>query len=356
MLDPLSLSVPLATPQGDREPLPVRKLLYPSPEHLDDYIMELDYSSLSKFMECPRQFENYAIRGREANRDRSATDFGKLFHTLEEQRRRETFSPEVRAKQLATIEEHFLHHPVPVGDHRTSDRMVQVTDLYYQKFAKDGLEKKVFHDADGPFIERPYKIELATVEVNAELPYEAEDLTNDDIAIERAGRRFYIRNLHILATGRIDLVVEEAGMLWVLDDKTTSRGGKQFAGWFRLSNQTRGYCWAVQKITNRPVAGCIVNAEIVRPLTKSGVGTEFDRLTYFYSEDLISEWEDNAKATVQDIVSSLVRGYFPQYARSFISPCDNCDYNDNCPLPKSQRAADLASDLYRDVTWSPMHE
>lgn len=362
LTDPLStLSIPLSSSTPPRPVYPQRKLLYPSPDHPDDYILELDYSAFSKYIECNRMAENYLIHGREADRDRSATDFGRLFHTLEERRLATGgITPEVVQKQHEDIASHFLQHPPAAGDHRTADRMVQTMKLYNERYASDGFPQKVLKVNGEPFVERPFKIELATVEVNGTLPFDRQQLVGPEgMKHEQLNSSwsnpFPVRNLHILYTGRIDAVLQEANFLLVTDHKTSSRGGKTFEDAFRLSLQTRGYCWAAQKILDREVHGLIMNAVIIRPLTKTGTGTEFNRITYFYRQDQLVEFENNMKVIVEQLVASLVRGYFPQYARSFNSPCAFCDYQDNCSLPVDQRAADLASDLYRDVTWNPIH-
>lgn len=357
MLDPLSLNIPLASSVPSRPFYPTRKLLSPSPDHPDDYVLEIDYSSMSNFLNCARQSENYSIRSREANKDNSPTDFGKLFHTLEETRRLSGYNDEIKAKQMTQIADHFVSHVVSPSDHRTSDRMVNVLKLYYEKYAKDGVEGKIYRDANGPFVERPFKVELCTIPINGKIPYDRYEILSfvrPDIADVNIGE-VAIRNLHILYTGRIDMVISEGGALWVWDDKTTSRGGKEFEDAFRLSLQTKGYCWAVWKLLSTAPMGCIVNAVIIRPLTKTGTGTEFNRHNYFYSPDVLIEWELNMKAHVSDFVSCLVRGYFPQTSLSFKSPCAMCDYAENCALPREQRGADLASDLFRDVTWNPIN-
>lgn len=358
MQDPLSVSIPSPS-VASRPVYPTRKLLRPSPDHPDDYIVELDYSALSKFMECPRMAENYLVRSREANKDQSATDFGKLFHTLEERRLGVgALTDEVKKKQHEDIATHFLSHQVPATDHRTQDRMVQTIKLYNERYEKDGWPQKVLHVDGKPFVERPFKIELATIEVNTTLPYNFYEIVigQPQRSVDLEVKLLYVRRLHILYTGRIDAVLQEANnLLFVLDHKTSSRGGRTFEEAFRLSLQTRGYCWAAQKLLSRSVAGLIMNAVIIRPLTKTGVGTEFNRITYFYRPDQLDEFELCAKAAVSSFVSMLVSGYFPQYARSFKSPCEMCDYSENCTLPIHQRANDLTSELYRDVTWNPVH-
>jgi hypothetical protein len=171
--------------------------------------------------------------------------------------------------------------------------------------------------------------------------------------------RTNVRRLHFVFTGKIDAVIRAAsGLLWVIDHKTSSRGGKEFEEAFRLSLQTRGYCWAAQKILGQRVAGLIMNAVVVRKKTVKGTGvpTEFNRHYFNYDPWSLAEWEANVHAVIEDIVASLQRGFFPQASRSFKSPCTGCDFHENCALPPDQRAADLASGLYTDVTWSPTNE
>lgn len=354
-LDPLSSPLVLSDPRPTRPTYLTRKLLTPSPEHPDDYILEIDYSNVSEFLVCPRRFENKVIHSREAAKEQSALVKGQLFHTLEDMRLRQ--EPDIQQKQQDAIVQDYIDNPVSHDDFRQQDFFVNVMHQYNKRYEKDGLPQKVLVVNGTPFVERAFKIELMTIEINSVVPYYAGQIVKDLSvnATTYPNEKLFIRNLHIVYTGKIDAVLEEAGNLFVDDNKTTSRGGQEFLDYFNLSFQTRGYCWAVQKILNRPVIGAIVNAIIWRKETKTGKGTEFQRPTYFYSQDSLSEWEDSMKAHCETIVSMLVRGYFPQTSLSFRSPCSWCDYQDNCRLPQAQRAGDLASNLYRDVTWNPTH-
>lgn len=354
-LDPLSstFSIPLADPRPPRPTYPQRKLLTPSPDHLDDYILELDYTAISTFFVCPRRFENRSIHSREAAKEQSPLVKGNLFHTCEDMRLRQ--EPDLQKKQQDAIVQDYIDNPVSHDDFRQQDFFVNVMNQYNKRYANDRLPQKVLIVNGEPFVERAFKIELMTIEVNAPLPYPRQLIMKDSHTELDADAWPHVRNLHIIYTGKIDAVLEENGNLFVADNKTTSRGGQEFLDYFNLSFQTRGYCWAVQKILNREVLGAIVNAIIWRKETKTGKGTEFQRPTYFYSQDSLAEWEESMKAHCETIISMLVRGYFPQTSLSFRSPCSWCDYQDNCRLPRAQRPADLASDLYRDVTWNPTH-
>lgn len=352
MLDPLSVCIPT---QGFGAPpipvLPQRKLLQPSPDHPDDYILEMDYSSVSNFLSCPRSAENYSILSRESNGPSSATDFGKLFHLCEEERLKHGWSEATKAKQFELIEQHFLTHPVSPSDHRTAERMIAVLDRYnkiYNETTPDGWPGKVQE------VEVPFKVPLCTVAVNAELPYPQGQICTID-AIPSLTKGLPVRNIHCIYTGRIDATLSDSNLSWVVDHKTASRGGSQFVEAFRLSRQTLGYTWAASKIFDQPFAGLILNAIVIKTPTKLLFNnTDYERHSFFYSQDLLDEWEEGMRHILSDFVHCLARGYFPQSARSFISPCAMCDYQENCTLPKAQRGADLASDLYRNVTWNPM--
>lgn len=356
MLDPLSLNIPFDNqPPSTRPILPRRFLLQPSPTSPDDYLLEIDNSTLEQLSVCYRKFENYAVHGREKAGDDSATSFGTLFHTCEELRLRVGLSPETVARQRELVVEHFsTFHPRP-EDHRTADRMIQVLNAYNTTYANDGWPDSIYMHEGEKFLERPFKVELCTIPINGTLPYSYNELVgtlfgSDDL--------LKVRNLHIIWTGKIDLIKHDSNALWVADHKTTSMGGKEWEEAFRLARQTVGYAWAGQQIIGQPIAGCIINGVIIRAPAKTARATlpreEFPRMTYHYSQDRIEEWYEGVRYMMTDLANSLLRGYFPMTGpKSFKSPCVYCSYHENCQLPRSQRAADLSTDQFRDVTWSP---
>lgn len=357
MLDPLSLSIPL--PHSDPTPShpsgPPRRLLQPSPDHPDDYILEIDNSSLEQFTVCKKKYSNYAIHSREAQRDQSALLFGGLFHSCEELRLQHGLTPEVISRQREIVQTHFLSHPVAPDDHRTADRMITVLNHYNTFYAEDRWPERVLVWQEHKFLERAFKCELCTIPINAELThYWHKDLVINSQEL----KKIHVRNLHILWTGRIDLILQDSHGLWVVDHKTSSMGGREFEEAFRLARQTVGYAWAAQQILRAPILGCQINAVIIRALAKTARATspreEFNRFTYHYSQDRIDEWFCDIKLILTDLATSLLSGSFPMTGpKSFKSPCVYCDYHTNCQLPRASRLADLASDLYRDVTWNP---
>jgi hypothetical protein len=329
---------------------PIRYLLDPT-DIPGEFILRWSYSGAAAFMRCPRSAENHYIFLRRLNKDQSPLTFGKLFHKLTEAKDRSGLTPETLAFQLEQTAKHFMEYPCAPTDHRNGATMFKLMQQYNDRYKLDGWDKKVFMFEDAPFIERPFKIELCSIPVNAEVPYSERTLLKDGSEAPT-----YIKTIHVHYEGIVDLVLEEAGNLWVTDRKTTSRGGEEFWNAFRLSHQTRMYAWAVWQITGRRPLGCIIDGAIVRRETKTGKGIELDRKNSFYSEESLLESAQSMRAHVSDFIGCLVRGFFPQSAQSFKSPCAGCDYAENCALPLSQRAADLQSDIYRDVTRNALTE
>lgn len=358
MIDPLSLNLTIST-SADRVPSgPPRRLLIPSPQHPDDYILEVDYSSISSFLECPRMGENVLIHARQSRGDETPLNFGRLFHSCEELRLEHGSSPEVFARQREVVAKHFVDHPVQPTEYRNASRMLDVLSRYNQLYALDGWPEKVHIHEGAKFVERPYKVELCTIPVENFLPYKKSQLVvngKDEPGLTGPRQNLYVNDIHIILTGRIDAILSDSNALFVVDHKTSSRGGAEYERAFNLSLQTRGYCWAAREL-GIPVVGLIMNGVIARPPTKTGTGTEFIRRTYLYSQDLLDEYSENMKQIMSDFIHSLTRGFFPQASRSFKSPCASCDFEDNCRLPRHQRLHDLNSPLYQDITWSPIHE
>lgn len=353
MDDPLKIAIPLSgveTRPEMKAPGRKRFLLKPT-EVADEYILEWDYSGAAYMMRCPRSAENYHVFKRELAKDQSATSFGRLFHKLTEAKDRNGLTPETQVFQAETTAKHFMEFPCSPTDHRDAFMMSSVIALYNERYKNDQWDKKVFVFEGVPFIERPFKIELCSIPINAVVPYPMRMLWDCE-----SDEHPYIKAIHVHQVGRIDLVLQESENLWVVDRKTSSRGGAEFEDAFRLSLQTRLYGWAVWEITGIRPLGCILDAAVVRKPTKTGKNTELDRKNYFYSADSLTEAADCMRAHVSDFVACLVRGFFPQSAQSFKSPCAGCDYQENCALPLSQRAGDLSSDVYRDVTWNPLSE
>jgi len=85
---------------------------------------------------------------------------------------------------------------------------------------------RIFEDADGPFIERHFGVTLGGVQY----------------------------------TITIDLLIEEGGVLSVMDHKFTGIPLGQYFPKFFLDPQTTGYCWVMHNLVGKPVNTVIINA------------------------------------------------------------------------------------------------
>ncbi len=361
--DPLSFSIPFPHSSLDAPilpPRPIRKLLYPAPGEPDSYILEFSNSSLEPFTICQAKAEKRIVYSRQGRRSHSSLLFGGLFHRLEERRLRDGLSEEVEKWQLQQIQEHFDTYPSEPGDHRTREKMLAIITKYNNQYRNDGWPGNVLKDKDGvPIIERPFKLELCTIPVNAEVPY-SPHLLIDNYQGTNVKEYFYVRNIHILYTGLIDAIIKESTLNWIVDHKSTKDANKAYYEAFRLSSQTVGYAYAAREILGEPIAGLMLNAVIARPPVKTHSSLpreEFNRVPYFYNDDRLDDWKNSTSAIAADFISSLARGFFPLSApSSYKSPCVYCEYHMNCQQPRENRLSDLYSDIYENVTRTPIHD
>lgn len=353
LLDPLSISIdPPIVPAVSGPPKPRRYLLERIPSS-PDFIMRMDYSSITPFLECARRGENALVYAREDRRSHAALDWGSCFHAVEELRLLHGMSDSLRVAQCELISKWFVDHPVALDEYRNAGRMIDVTEKYNQLYCNDNWPGMVLRHDGAPCVERPFEIELCSIPVDADLKYPPSILVRNES--ESPETSTPVGTIHCLLIGKIDVILETPSGIWVPDHKTTSRGGKEWEEAFGLSLQSRGYCHAAKRL-GFPVQGAILNGVITRPITKSGKGTEFLRQSYPYSTDVLTDYEESMRLIFEDLLANLVRGKFPQHARSFKSPCGGCDYQSNCRLPFHQRLDDLFSALYQDKTWSPLGE
>ena len=359
MNSPLDLDLNLSdvTVRVPADPsLPVRKLLTPVPEEPHSYYLTIDNSSLEQFNVCARSAEYYMVHSRESSNPSPALVFGGALHKGLESLYKYGNKPEIEPIVNEQITQHFFKNPPPPDEYRTASLCLDIFGAY--KAAHPVELFQIVEDAQGPWIERSFRLPLGVLEIDQDILYSPEALIAGDYTkmswsptLAKGG--FHINKIYILWTGRIDLVIQWDGKLWVLDHKTTSRGGETFYDDFYLAQQTIGYTWAAQQLLDKPVAGLVLNAFEVRAPTKTGKGPTFNRRRYEYSPEQLVEWEHNTRTLVGDFLHHLARGYFPMETKWCHGKYGKCKYFDVCRLPAAQRATALAFDSFRDVTWSP---
>lgn len=102
--------------------------------------------------------------------------------------------------------------------------------------------------------------------------------------------------------GKLDRIIEENGLCYVEDHKTTSRFDKNYFSQFVTSNQMKGYVWMAQQLLpSKRVVGVRINLSHV--LTDK---TTFHRRPFTYAPDLIKEWEQNTRQWLARIYSDFL--------------------------------------------------
>lgn len=334
---------------------PSARLLQPIEEKADEFVFRIDNSSLEAFNTCPRSAEYRLVENR-VSHPSSALVFGSAIHAgleawykLVQYDEQPDFESAMRmafdvASQVYNKEMQACTASGFGDDWRNLDRVIDTLHRYFSHYQFDDVEVYDSH------IEQAFSAPLAIITFNKSVPgYYVKDMEQAESV--------FVNKIHVYWTGRIDLIVKDQGGLWVMDHKTTSMLGPTFWDNFVLSSQMIGYCWAAEKVVVRePIKGVIVNAIAGRKPTRTGVGTEFHRRHFYYSEDQILAWKKNTIALVGNFLSALKSGFFPMSTTWCIGKYGKCRYHDVCSLPEKDKLPYLYSDYYSDNTWSPLTE
>lgn len=344
MNEPLEIDLsPLKPNQVTAEPKQTKILLSPV-AGTNDYILEIDNTSLERFITCARSAEYYIIRQREARSTNIALKFGGAIHKALETKYIYGEGEAVRQKENEVLLKEFQDIVVPPDDHRTPDRAIEVVKKYHEKYPQE-----LFHvvEQDGhPLVEVRFAEELGTVEVFSDLyMYEA-----------GVRRQFRVDRIFVVWTGRIDLIVEWDSQYWVVDHKTTQIMGDGYFGDFELSQPTVGYCWAAQRRFGFTIAGLVLNALAVRKYTPKGKPTEFQRRRYPYPQWQLTEWQPNTLAVVGRFIADWKDGYFPMETKWCFGKYGRCQYHAICTSRPQDREEILLGADYQNVDWNPLKD
>lgn len=317
----------------------------------DDYALRIDNSSLEYFTTCARSAEYALLRGR-VPKPKAALQYGSAIHkALEMLYTRKTLGSSVTMGEIQVEMEKEFSHDVGPGEWRTPEKALDTITRYANKYR--GVDNfTVALDGNGkPMVEIPFSYPIGQIPINATLPY-----SKDLLLGEGGPEKLYVNTIHVFWTGKIDMVVEMEGDLWVVDHKTSSILGGTYWKDFELSQQTIGYVWACEQMLGRPLKGLLLNVIIGRRPTKTGVSVDFERKRYMYPPHAKEEWIENTMYLVSDAVSYLTRGFFPKMTKWCVGKYGLCPYHDVCTLPPNQRDFLLNSDEYVNNTWSPLDE
>lgn len=153
--------------------------------------------------------------------------------------------------------------------------------------------------------------------------------------------------------GRIDLIVDYHGKPWVVDHKSTSRGGNDWWNQFKISPQMIGYVWAASLLHGEPVAGVIINRLVVNK-TKKPAHEQFERRAFYIYPEQVEEWRRAKIEQYHDIGRQLTNGYFPMRTRNCVEKFGTCEYHAICTTRHEEDREKQLTALYEEAPWDWM--
>ncbi len=342
MLD-FSYDTSLLPPVHPKPTLPRKKLLKSLGN--DDYLLEIDNTSLESFLACDRASFYRLILGR-TSYPTAALTYGQAVHKALEVFY--TTGPDV-SEMFRQGNEILTAHPVSDAEWRNSDALYKTIQAYVKEYQRERFV--VLSDDSGqPYVERAFSFHLGELRVDKTLDFTSQDLVIDNLD----SSPLYIRTLQITWTGVIDLLIEQNDEVWITDHKTASMIGDSYFKGFELGQQFVGYVWSASRILNRPISGALLNLIGGRKPTKTGVSLELLRRFYPYSSWLTDEWQDDILALVSDFVHRLTSNFFPKRTLWCVNKWGTCQYISVCSSLPEHRPILLASDQFTDLTWNPL--
>lgn len=331
----------------------------------------IDNSTFESVQECDRKAFYRIVHKRELSGRANALNFGGAVHAaLDLRYRRGGFAHESLADQQLTGINYL--NASPTDDWRTAELLCEVMNGYSRSYAVEDFQLLASKDADGnpvPFVELPFAVPLGSVTLDEPLllPNLRMDHIMDGtsldvykrVALEEQGtlEMIEVREIPIIWTGKIDLVVQHNGEYWIVDHKTTSVFGESYYEAYKISSQFMGYKWALEEMLKLQIAGTMVNVLAIRKPTKSGKNCTYDRRWLTTENHMVKEWRENTMYQITEFFSSLQNGFFPMRTTACRTKWHrNCEYIGVCTLPAEQREMYLHTGDFQTVTWSPLRE
>lgn len=326
-----------------------------NPLPLVDGCLLIDNSSLEKFS-CPRRWQHSEVDLRSPVAEKAGANFGSTMHRGWETRYTicGTRSPvEAEMPLIETAMHQWLdENPQPPGDFRDFNHACKMMRVYNQIYPQEQFEIVKNHN-DKPIVESSFMLPFCIIKNNHEvLPWTCDHDKVADIVATSAIPVYYC--------GKLDLGISDANGLWSFDHKTAFMFGDSWIKQMSMDGGQLGYCWALGKVLNKPVAGYVIDGvRVRRPTVKSQfVGdapidsTDFVRLPFFVTPDQLAEWEEDVRQIIRSIFTCYTNSYFPRHRWQCIGKYGPCEFFDVCSTPRDQRQIVLESGLFEQNEWS----
>lgn len=149
----------------------------------------------------------------------------------------------------------------------------------------------------------------------------------------------------ILYTGRLDMLGEYRGNIFVEDDKTTSQLGQRWHDQWPLASGMQGYTWGCRQ-SGIPVAGALVRGI---SLLKNGYDTAEAPL--FMPDWVITRWYDNTLLTIERIIKDYKSGNWEYALSDACSMPSKCSYYELCTSSNPESYLPIS---FKPNTWNPL--
>lgn len=278
---------------------------------IPEHVPTGDNTSLSWHDRCPRLYHYTVRRGLRSKGTKSALQFGSLLHEgLEAWYRTRSLEA---ALQAVKDYQDFEEFP---GEYRTRGRAMVTISEYIEWW---GMNTSWWGE-DVLFTETPFTLEGPD------------------------GFRY---------GGKIDLIVLYHGRPWIVDHKSTSRGG---AGWwteYKNSPQMAGYVWAGSLLHGEPIAGVIINRLLIHK-NKKQPSEQFARQAFLYPPEKVEEWKASKIQQYQEIGVHIDQDYFPPRMRNCVEKYGPCQFFDVCTTAKEEDREKLLARNFVNDPWDWM--
>lgn len=151
----------------------------------------------------------------------------------------------------------------------------------------------------------------------------------------------------ICYAGRFDMLAEDDGVLWVVDEKTGSMAGPTWADKWHMRGQFSGYVWGAQSF-GLPVAGAIIRGIII---TKSGNISYPPAITY-RPQWHIDRWKAGTISKIRHALNLWRATDFYLAEDDACSSYGGCVYQRLCTSPSPEP---LKSMYYEYRVWDPLN-
>ena len=299
--------------------------------HFQDKTFFVDNSAIELLTTCPWRAYASIIRKRTLVAEQPALRFGGHIHAALAYRYRRIAQgkvpcPDVQMRILST---RFARTPLESEEWRNVNTAQDVITSYNERYSSEPLDTDVVHHNGFPLVEKPFAV----------------------IAGERLGWR-------IVYIGRIDMAFRDGGHLYVRDHKTSSVLGQTYWQDVAVSEQQRGYCWALRETLGEEPLGYEINVLCARKPSRTGNAIEFARQKVFTREppNQLDVWRDNMLAQVETFLWHVNKNIFPRHHKHCIHKYGVCPFYSVCELPPQTQEQALTSSAYQENTWSPLYK